>query len=280
MIYSDIELSRKLERTEARANADFVETRARLQPESGAAWIEVGGAYAMFDGAESPLTQTFGLGIFEEATAKHMGCLEAFFGERGAPVFHEVSPLADFSLLALLSDRGYRPIELTSVMCRELGGELPVGQNPEITTRIVDDAEADVWAETAAAGWATEFAGLGEFMLALGKITSRTKGSRPFLAEFKGKPVAAGGFGIFDDVCILAGASTVPEFRNRGAQNALLAARLQYAAEQKCKLAMMCAAPGSQSQKNAQKNGFNIAYTRIKWQLHSLPSTLPTEAGR
>ena len=64
MIYSDKALSQKLERTEARANADFVETRIRLDPESGAAWIQVGGAYAMFDGLESPLTQTFGLGVF------------------------------------------------------------------------------------------------------------------------------------------------------------------------------------------------------------------------
>ena len=60
MIYSDKELSQKLERTEASANADFVETRARLFPDSGATWIEVAGAYAMFDGVESPCTQSFG----------------------------------------------------------------------------------------------------------------------------------------------------------------------------------------------------------------------------
>src|SRR5688500_13213340 len=125
MIYSDRTLSQKLERTEARANADFVETRARLQPESGATWIEVGGAYAMFDGVESPLTQTFGLGIFEEATGEHLDSLERFFLERNAPVFHEVSPVADQSILELLSTRGYRPVELTSVMYRKLDRETP-----------------------------------------------------------------------------------------------------------------------------------------------------------
>lgn len=72
MIYSDKHLSQNIERTEARANADFVETRARLFPDSGAAWIEVAGAYAMFDGIESPCTQTFGLGMFEEASRKRM----------------------------------------------------------------------------------------------------------------------------------------------------------------------------------------------------------------
>src|SRR5688500_9519440 len=101
MILSDIELSRKLERTEGRANADFVETRARLDPECGAEWIEVGGAYAMFDGVESPLTQSFGLGIFEEATDDQLERIESFFKERDAPVFHEVSPMADLSLLSL-----------------------------------------------------------------------------------------------------------------------------------------------------------------------------------
>src|SRR5688500_20338324 len=92
MILSDIELSRKLERTEGRANADFVETRARLDPEYGAKWIEVGGAYAMFDGVESPLTQTFGLGLFEETTDEHLDEIEAFFTKRNAHVVHQAVP--------------------------------------------------------------------------------------------------------------------------------------------------------------------------------------------
>ena len=87
MIYSDKSLSQKLERTEARANADFVETRAKLDPSVDASWIEVAGTYAMFDGVGSPLTQTFGLGVFEDATAEHLDELEAFFKERGADVF-------------------------------------------------------------------------------------------------------------------------------------------------------------------------------------------------
>jgi hypothetical protein len=63
MIHSDRNLSQKLERTEARANANFVEARRKMFPESSVEWIEVGGAYAMFDSIGSPLTQTFGLGV-------------------------------------------------------------------------------------------------------------------------------------------------------------------------------------------------------------------------
>jgi hypothetical protein len=266
MIYSDRTLSQKLERTEARANADFVETRARLQPESGATWIEVGGAYAMFDGVDSPLTQTFGLGIFEDATAEHLDALEKFFLERNAPVFHEVSPIVDQSILELLNSRGYKPVELTSVMYRDLHNETPHSDG-KIQTRFIKESEADLWAATAAAGWATDMPELVEFLKGIGQISARTSGGKPMIAELDGKPVAAAGFQIYDDVCILAGASTLPEARRQGAQNALLAARLRFGAENGCHLAIIAALPGSQSQKNAQKNGFNIAYTRTKWQL-------------
>lgn len=268
VIYADRELSKRLERAEARANADFVETRARLWPESGACWIEVGGAYAMFDGIESPCTQTFGLGLFDEIGGEHLHKLEAFFTKRGAPVFHEVSPMAHPTFMPMLVERGYRPIELTSVMYRELdGGDLPANLNSVITSRVISDDEVETWARTSANGWATEHESLADFMFNFGRVSAQCEGSYPWLAEIDGSPVATGMMFVHKDVAVLAGASTVLEARNRGAQNALLSARLRFAAENGCRLAMMGASPGSQSQKNAQKNGFQIAYTRIKWQL-------------
>jgi ribosomal protein S18 acetylase RimI-like enzyme len=66
---------------------------------------------------------------------------------------------------------------------------------------------------------------------------------------------------------LFAGAATVPELRRRGLQNALLEARMQYAFEQGCDLAMMVVEIGSESQRNAQRQGFQVGYTRIKWQL-------------
>jgi hypothetical protein len=63
--FSDQALARRLVKAEARAAANFVETRARVSPESGARWIDVADAYAMYDGVKSPSTQTFGLGLFD-----------------------------------------------------------------------------------------------------------------------------------------------------------------------------------------------------------------------
>lgn len=265
-MYSDKSLSQKLERTEARVNADFVETRARLSPKSGATWIDVAGAYAMYDGNESPLTQTFGLGLFEDATPEHLGEIEAFYAKHAAPVFHEVSPMTDPSLMELLSARGYRPMELTSVMYRELTQVSKKDRDPQLTTRVVSADEVELWAQTSADGWRAEYEALGEFMFNFGAVSAQCAGSFPYIAELDGQRIATGMLFIYDDVAVLAGASTVPDGRNRGAQTALLEDRLQFAAAQGCHLAIMGAAPGSTSQRNAQKNNFQIAYTRTKWQ--------------
>ncbi|HEX8321934.1 GNAT family N-acetyltransferase [Longimicrobium sp.] len=262
---SDLALARRLEAAEGRANAAFVSSRARLQPEVGATWKEVAGTLVMFDGVGSPLTQTFGLGTLGTADDGTLGEIEAFMEERGAHVYHEVSPLADSSLLLLLPARGYWPVELTSVMHRPTTIAVP-GAESQVRVRRIEPGEVDLWADTAARGWG-ETPEVAEFMRAFGTITARAEGTVPFLAEIDGEPVATGALAMHGDVALLAGASTVPAARKQGAQRALLQARLRYAAEHGCDLAMMGAEPGSASQRNAERQGFRIAYTRIKWHL-------------
>jgi hypothetical protein len=268
-IFSDLNLARRLERMEAHANAEFVEARARMFPESGAEWIEVAGAYAMFDGATSLITQTFGLGLFGEITKVEMDALENFFRERGAPVYHEVSPLASGELWPLIGERGYQPIEFTSVMYRPISrdaSDLPAPGNDQIAVRVVGEDEHELWAQTAARGW-SEFTEFADQIRDLSIIGAKRAGANSFLAELDGRAIATGGISICEGVVLMAGASTIPEGRRQGAQLALLNSRLRFAAERGCDIAMMCAQPGSTSQRNAERNGFRIAYTRIKWRL-------------
>ncbi len=275
--FSDLDLSRRLERAEAHSNAMFVEARARISPLSGACWMEVAGAYAMYDGVSSPLTQTFGLGLFEAGTAAHLEELERFFILRGAPVYHEVSPLAGLSMVALLNERDYRPVELTSVMFRPLEGgrEIERPANERIRVRPIEKHEGNLWAETTARGW-SEIPGLEDFLLELGPITTERQDSVAFLVELEGEPIATGALCLGGGIALLAGACTVPEARKQGAQMALLSSRLRYAREQGCDVAMICTQPGSASQRNAERNGFRIAYTRIKWGLMPALPPAPT----
>ena len=269
--FSDLALARRLERAEAIRNAAFVEARAELQPEFQATWTKVAGTYAMFDGVDSPLTQTFGLGLFQTIGPDEMQAIESFFRERGAEVFHEVSPVADPSILVLLNERGYQPVELTSVLVRPTAiASDPVRPRDErIVVRGIEPGEEDLWAGIAAIGWG-ETEELATFVRDIGGVMSRSNGSFCFLAELDRRPIAAAALGLADGVALLAGASTIPSARNRGAQLALLQARLRFAADRGCDLAMMGAQPGSTSQRNAERQGFRIVYTRIKWQLRSM----------
>jgi hypothetical protein len=268
-------LSQRLERAEGTANARFVEARNRVSPEVGACWTEIAGAYAMFDGPDSPCTQTFGLGLFQHPTTEDMDRLEAFFRDRAAPVFHEVSPMPDPALVALLAGRGYRPVELTSVMYLPLESGAGFRARPDAadrevcrTVRIVGPHEHDLWARTCAEGWRdqAQFPDLTTLM----KVVAVRENAVDFLAEFDGKPAAAAVLAIHDAVALLGGSSTVPRFRRRGAHQALMDARLAYAASAGCDLAMISAGPpGGGSERNAARQGFRTAYTRIKWQLVS-----------
>lgn len=264
-IFSDLHLSRRLEKAEGSASVEFVEARAGVSPEVGARWVEVAGAYATFDGVESPITQTFCLGMFAAPTAEDLGRIEEFFRGLGAPVFHEVSPLADPAALDLLNARGYQPVEFTSVMFRPLPRAEPAARARDVSARLVGAGEHELWAQTSARGWSES--GFGDFMLGLARVGAARADALSFLAELDGRPVGTGAMSIHEGVALMAGASTIPEARGRGAQLALLDARLRHASEHGCDLAMMCAMPGSASQRNAERNGFRIAYTRVKWRL-------------
>ena len=266
--FADLALARRLEHAEAGANVDFVQGRARAFPERGATWREIAGAYAMFDGRTSPITQTFGLGMFQPLTERELQTIETFFLDRHAPVCHEMCPLADPSVLPLLNDRGYQPIEFTSVLYRPISTQsgLAISTNKNIAVRLSEPSERDAWAKTAFRGW-SDFGELADFLLELGQVNARREKALCFVAELNGRSIATGQMSIVDGVALLAGASTIPEARKQGAQLALLESRLRYAADRGCDIAMMGALPGSASQRNAERHHFRIAYTRVKWQL-------------
>ncbi|SPE33001.1 GCN5-related N-acetyltransferase [Candidatus Sulfopaludibacter sp. SbA3] len=266
MVFADLSLARRLERTEGHACAQFAEARRRLFPASGAQWMECAGAYAVFDGADSPVTQTFGLGIFEELRAASLDVIECFFRDRGAPVLHEVSPLVGVAALDLLCARQYRPMEISNVLYRCVERPAAEDHGP-ITVRVTGPGEAELWSSINARAWTHEHPELLDSLSRTCAISSARGGTVCFLADLDGQPGAAGALCIHKGVALFAGAATVPEMRRRGLQGVLLRERLRYAFDNGCDLAMMVAEAAGNSQRNAERTGFRIAYTRTKWRL-------------
>jgi GNAT superfamily N-acetyltransferase len=221
----------------------------------------------MFDSIESPCTQTFGLGMFAAITDAQMDEIEAFFETRGAKIFHEVCPLVDISLVEMLNARGYRPMEYSSVLYRPIrsGEDRELPKSSTIEARLVETDEAKLWTQVVRDGWHDVAPEIGDYLRDFEHIIPHQRNSHKFLAEKSGQPIAAGALHVSEGVALLAGACTIPQHRKQGAQRALLESRFRFAADHGCDIAMMVAQPGSGSQRNAERQGFRIAYTRTKW---------------
>lgn len=263
-VFADLQLARRLEQTEGRGNAAFVDAQARLDPASGAIWKVASGTAVMFAGVGSPITQTFGLGMHEALKEVELDAIERFFKSRGSAVIHEVCPLAGVEVFATLARRGYKPVELSSVLYQPIDAGIRIPTNPQLSVRRVEQHEVAMYAKVSAQGW-SEYPDLMQYVEGFARLSAAC--ATCFVAERDGTPIAAAALFMHEGTALLAGASTIRDGRRQGAQNALLNARLQTAASQGCDLAMMVAAPGSASQRNAERQGFRIAYTRTKWQL-------------
>jgi len=266
--FSDLALSQRLERAEGYACAQFAAARRLLYPDIEADWMECAGAHVVFDGIDSPATQTFGLGMFAELTPETLETIERFFHDRNAPVQHEVSPFAGVAALDLLCRRNYRPMEISNVLFQPIL-QPTEEEDDRIRVRVISPDEAQMWTEINAKGWSHEHPEMEPFLLGFSTIVAAREQSVNFLAEQDGTPGAVGSLSIHEGVALFSGSTTIPEMRRRGLQSALLRARLRYAAEHGCDLASIVTMPGSDSQRNAERSGFFIAYTRMKWLLSS-----------
>jgi GNAT superfamily N-acetyltransferase len=87
---------------------------------------------------------------------------------------------------------------------------------------------------------------------------------RGFVASRNEQPLAAAALSVHTTGAVLGGTATLPAARGTGAQTALLAYRLSFAADLGISLATATAAPGSPSISNLSKLGFTIV-ERTAW---------------
>jgi hypothetical protein len=264
MLFADHALARRLEGADAQANAAFAPVHARLYPDVGATVESVAGGYAIYAGASSPLTQAIGLGMHGPVRAAELARLEDFYWQRGATVHVELCPLADSSLPALLAERGYRAEEYSNVLARPLHpGETATAPSGGVHVRVPAADEAELWVRTVAAGFA-EDEEVAPTMRPIFMTYFHMPAATCFLASVDGQPAGGGVVATRDGVAALFATSTRMAFRKRGVQAALIWARLDFASRAGCDVAMVMTAPGTTSQRNVERQGFHVMYTRTK----------------
>jgi hypothetical protein len=262
VLLSDSALARRIENADGAVGVTSAEIHARLHPGSGAVAEQIAGGVAVFVGLDSPLTQAIGTGMRGPVTAADVDRLERFFSTRGSAVHIELCPLADPSLPEELGRRGYRLQEFTNVLVRKIRViETPPAGSSGINAQICLPADADLWARTVALGFGGELDQSSENVAVLRDLFLQpdTKG---VLAWVDGRPAGGGALTVHDGVAAIFGASTVPSFRRLGVQSAVIRALINLAVKAECDVAYTLTRPGSASQRNVERQGFRVAYTR------------------
>jgi GNAT superfamily N-acetyltransferase len=261
----DLALAREIELAEAAAAVGCAEMMKRLQPDSVAAVEALAGGYAVYCGANNPVTQGVGLGLSGPVGGEEFDRLESFYFRRNEPVRVETCPLAHASLVEHFRERCYHVSEFSNVMLRPVtgGDDKPASQGIKI--RRVEREEIDLWVSTVAQGFAESFP-VTRDLLRVMKMLAMGEHTECYLALVNGAIAGGATLAARGRIAGLFGASTLPEFRGRGVQTALLHARLRRAVELGCELAMSIAQPGSISQRNITRQGFQTLYTRVKFE--------------
>ena len=135
----------------------------------------------------------------------------------------------------------------------------------DIEIQRASDGELDLWTLTVAQGFAENYP-VTKDLLDVMKLFASRSNTECFLARTDGRVVGGATLAVRGRIAGLFGASTLPGFRGRGVQTALLEARLRRAWELGCELAMSLARPGSASERNITRQGFQTLYTRAKFE--------------
>lgn len=272
-MFCPTELAARIERAEAQLSADVGASAVAGGRAPGAFVEALGGGFAVFAGADSPVNKLIGTGFSGAPDAAGLAHIEALYAARASHVQAEVSTLADPAWHAAYGQRGYVLAGFENVLGLALPAACATTREPrhDITILECTAADAQAWLDAVVTGFEypdnvpAQAAGQAfprdAIERAFGDVAS-ARGFRRYLARVDGEVAGGGSMRECDGVAQLCGAATLPDFRRRGVQSALLEARLRDATLHACDLAVITTAPGSTSMQNAQRRGFSLLYAR------------------
>jgi hypothetical protein len=264
MQFVDKAFARRLESVEEMPQVMYARMFQKTRPEIGAAEEEICGGHMIFAGLGSPIGRATGAGLDRAFTAADLDRMEEFYRAHKAPSQVDLCPMHEPAVFELFRERGYAIAELNNVLFRKLDAQEtfpPPPERCEIRRSRLDEADT--------AGAIVESAffpqGAPEAYRGLVAPFYQMERALAFVASVEGKLVACGTGLVIPEhrIFALCGAGTLAEFRGRGLQTALLRVRMAAAVQAGCEYAVVVTNGGTTSQRNAERLGFKVAYSKV-----------------
>ncbi len=271
MIVTSPQVARAIEAAEAHHLRVQVDTWRALGA-SEAHVVDVGSGVAAFTETlfGRKLNHVTGLGMGDAAVDEGaLAALEQAYAARGLATEIDLCPHADASLLSLLARRGYAVNAFSNTYARALddvdaGSPNARGHDVEILQR---DAAAALFVDASVEGFSVQATQRPrELLVALARIAHARADTSLFVARVDGRIAGSAGLSVaqtpLGPIGELYIASTLPDWRGRGVQAALLRARLAAARDAGCALAVVMARAANTSARNTERAGFHLAFTK------------------
>jgi GNAT superfamily N-acetyltransferase len=263
MIFLTSADARRMEAAEEYGALRHAQATHKENPASGVAWEAFGGGHLVFIAQDSPIGRAHGLGFSGQVTTADIEHVEQFYFSHGATARVDVCPYSDPSLFESLGKRGFQVEEFNQTLARWVTpDERFEAKRSEAEIRAIRPEEASTWQKVLAKVFFDDKAAQFESLFAPWAALR----SPLCLAAFVGGQMVAGAAGLLVpeyNIAAFFGAATLPEFQGRGIQYAFTQARLKVAQAAGCDLAITLSNPGTTSQRNLERSGFRLAYTKV-----------------
>lgn len=212
------------------------------------------------------LNRIVGYGMAGRVSDTDLVMIEDLFMKNGINTEINLCPLADPSAFQVLASRGYSVDNFINSYVRVLTDEdLKEVKVEGITISRVPAERAQEFPSWSLAGYRD--GGRAELLLeTLARIAVMRADTSLYIATVGGKVAGSAGMALIETtkggVAHVYIDSTLPEYRGRGIQAALLRARLADARKAGFDLASVEARPGNGSCRNIERAGFSLAYTK------------------
>lgn len=263
-LFADREFGALIERSVARDLALYAEKARDLEPEASVETVPAAGGLAVFLGQDSPVNMVYGAGFAGTVSDSEIAEIERWYAERGVRAAISVCPLADASMHAALSRRGWLVNGYENVLALELRDFVapPVPQGVEVG-RVETREDRELWASLSATAFVAPDAPSAA-QARLSQVMSERRDHVLLVGSVNGVNAGTGALWTDSDLGWLLGDATLPAWRRKGVQRTLQIVRCTLAREAGCRYAISEAVPGSPSQRNQERLGMRVVYTRVE----------------
>jgi hypothetical protein len=236
----------------------------------------VAGGRMNFEAPGSWASRAVNLGIGHDVKVSEVDRIIEFYESRGCEPTVELCSFVEESLLDALQERAFTLHRFGTLLARRLDpgedpramlpGALPQGPPSGVSIRLADpkdEADVDAAVRLSIEGFVPRgTTPADDFIQLMRRAVQHPRSTILFGERDSGDVIAMAGLEEAEHTVALFGAVVTSGWRRRGMQTWLLAERLHHAATMGKQYATIESRPGMNTERNAFKLGFHVAYVR------------------